>query len=250
MYEILFQYGPITIATFNLFLVLAFIVGIIYMVRYIQLKKLRLSFFVNHFIAFVIVPIIAGRIFYIFEHWVLFKERPLQALMFWDLGFSAFGMFYGGIGVLWWLCRKEKQDSWSWLDAFTLSGLAGLFLVHLGHFFKGSHYGLPTDLPWGIAFDSIGIPYTNPIHPTQLYSALLAFILLNYYSRKTKRIHLPGVVSTLAILIYSIGALGIDFLHGNPSTYAKISFGLIAVLAFIGYIHTSHKKLSDSSAKK
>lgn len=246
MYEILFQYGPVTIATFNLFLATSFVVGIIYLVKIIQLKKLRLNFFVDHLAWFLIAPLVSGRIFYIGENLSLFQDRPLQTLKIWDLGFSGFGAFYGGLAILFWLTRKQKIDVWAWLDAFTISAMVGVSILNLGRFFSGSQYGIPTELPWGIAFDTLAIPYTTPIHPTQLYAALLAFLLVQFSRKRIKRTHLPGVVGTLMIMIYSLGALGIDFLHGDPSLYAKVSYALIAAGAFLLYIHASHKKILDS----
>jgi phosphatidylglycerol:prolipoprotein diacylglycerol transferase len=245
MYEILFQYGSITLTTFNLLLVVGFLAGTTFLVRFIQLKKLNLNFFVNHFIYFIFLPLLGGRIFYIFEHINLFKKAPFSSLYVWDLGFSAFGIFYTAILVVYLFSRANSEDFWGWVDALTLSSLFGLFIIHIGHFFNGSHYGIPTELPWGIAFDTVNIPYLNPIHPTQLYSALIALIVLYISMKYAKRTHLTGIVGTFAIMLYSISAFGINFLQGNASTYAKINFLIIAALAFIFYIHCSHKKLYD-----
>jgi len=243
MYEILFQRGPITIASFHLMLALAFIITMIVLVRFIHLKKLKLSFFVNHFIHFLFIPLAAGRLLYFFEHFSIFKSNLLQIFFVWDMGFSVFGLFYGVILVLYWLTKRKQEDFWGWLDAITISGLMGLVFIHIGHFLNGTHYGKPTELPWGIAFDTISIPFINPIHPTQIYSALLSFFIFSYAMRKVKRTHLPGIVGTLSIMLYSLGALGIDFLHGSPSTYAKINYIIISSLAFIFYIHCTHQKL-------
>lgn len=243
MYEILFQYGPIAIKTFNLLLAVAFLVGIIFLVRFIRLKKLKLAFFVENLILFLIIPLIGGRLFYIFEHLALFKQNPLQALFIWDLGFSVFGLFYTAIGTLYVLSKREQEDFWGWVDAFTLTSLVGLFFIHIGTFLNGTHYGIPTDLPWGIAFDTYNIPFTTPIHPTQIYSALMTFVILGISMRYVKKTHLTGVVGTLSIMLYSLSAFGIDFLHGYPSMYTKVNHLIIASLAFVFYILCSHKKL-------
>jgi len=247
MYEILFQYGPFTLSTFTVLLAVAFMAGMVFLVRFIQFKKLKLGFFVEHFVALIFFPLIGGRLLYAVEHFSAIKENPLSFFYIWDLGFSAFGIFYTAIAVLYWLSRRDHEDFWAWLDTMVLTGLAGLFFIHLGHFFKGSHYGKPTDLPWGISFDAFNIPYTTPIHPVQLYSALATFIVFSLAMTYVKRTHLSGVVGTFAIMLYSLSAFGIDFLHGIPSSYAKISFLVIAALAFIFYIHCSHKKMFSSA---
>jgi len=245
MYEILIQYGPLTITTFNVLLAIAFIVSTIILVRYTQLKKMKLSFFVNNFIYFIIFPLLGGRIFYIFEHFSAFMRIPLQILEIWDMRFSAFGIFYGAVITLYILARRENEDFWGWLDAFILSGLVGLVFIHIGHFFNGTNYGKPTDLPWGIAFDTYNIPFINPIHPAQIYSALASFIIFGVVMGIVKRTHLAGLAGNLAIILYSVSAFGIDFLHGSPSSYAKINYLIVASIAVIFYIHCSYKKLFD-----
>jgi phosphatidylglycerol---prolipoprotein diacylglyceryl transferase len=247
MYEILYQNGLITITTFNTFLALAFILGALFLVRFIQMKKIKLSFFVNNFFYLIIAPLIAGRIFYIFEHLSFFKEVPLQTLAIWDFKFSSFGIFYGLIIILYILCRREREDFWGWLDAFALTGLAGLIFIHIGHFFNGTHYGTPTDLPWGMAFDTFNIPFIKPIHPVQIYSSIITFIIFSIGIHSAKRTHLTGVSGTFTIMLYAISAFGIDFLHGAPSTYAKVNYLIVAALAFIFYINSSHKKLFSQS---
>jgi len=245
MYEILFQYGPFTLSTFTVFLAVAFIAGMIFLIRFIQFKKLKLRFFVNHFISLTLFPLIGGRLLYTVEHFSAIKESPLSFFYVWDLGFSAFGIFYTAILTLYLLSRQDHEDFWAWLDVMVLTGLTGMFFVHLGHFFKGTNYGKPTELPWGISFDAFNIPYTTAIHPAQLYSALLTFIVFGLAMTYVKRTYLSGVVGTVAIMLYSLSAFGIDFLHGLPSAYAKISYLVVAALAFIFYIHCSHKKMFE-----
>ncbi len=246
MYETLFQYGRFTLTTFNVFLALAFILGVVFLVRFIRLKKLNLNFFVHNFIYFITLPLVGGRLVYILEHFSIFKQNPLRILFVWDLGLSAFGILYSTILVLYFFSKRNHEDFWTWLDGFTLSGLVGLFFIHIGHFFNGTHYGKPTDLPWGIAFDTFNIPYLTTIHPTQIYTALIIFIIFSYSIRFVKRTHLGGMAGTLAVMLYSLSAFGIDFLHGAPSTYTKINFLIIAALAFIFYIHCSYRKLFEN----
>jgi phosphatidylglycerol---prolipoprotein diacylglyceryl transferase len=247
MYEVLLQYGSFTLTTLNVFLVIAFVVGMVFLVRFIQFKKMALRFLVNHLLWFVLAALVSGRLVYLIEHFRFYWDNPLTIFYVWDMGFSAFGMFYAVIGLIWHLARKEHEDFWAWIDALALSGMVALFFAHIGAFFNGSDYGRPTDLPWGISFDNFNIPFLTPIHPTQLYSALVVFAILNLSMWSAKRTHLTGMVGTMAIMLYSLAQFGIDFLHGEPSLYVKVSHGVIASLAFIFHIHCSHKKLLSTA---
>jgi prolipoprotein diacylglyceryltransferase len=243
MHEILLQYGTFALTTFDALLVLAFVLATVFLVRFVQFKKMSLRFFVNRLYWFLPIALAGGRILYLAEHFYAYSANPLSVFYVWDMGFSPLGVFEASILLLVALTRRDHEDFWGWLDVFALTGLVGLFFIHLGHFFDGSAYGTPTDLPWGIAFNNFNIPFQTPIHPTQLYSALATFAVFNVSMVMAKRTHLTGLAGSMGIMLYSICALGIDFLHGEPSMVSKVSFGVIAALAFVAYIHCSHKKL-------
>lgn len=248
MHEILFQYGTFTLTTFDALLVVAMIFGTVFLVRFIQFKKMSLRFLVNNLFWFVLAALGGGRLIYLAEHFQTYWMSPLSAFYLWDLGYSPFGIFYATGLLLIWLAKRDHEDFWAWADAFVLTGLVGLFFVNIGRFFDGSAYGKPTDLPWGIAFDNFNIPFQTPIHPTQLYSALASFVVFNVAMWSAKKTHLTGMAGTLGVMLYSLCALAIDFFHGEPSMVAKISFGALAALGFVFHIHCSHKKLLKAAS--
>ena len=241
MFEILFQNSIITVHTLNILLALGFLFTGIFLIRYVNLHKMNFAFVTEYFAHVIVASLLGGRLVYFLSNLQEFQGHWISTLYIWDLNFSYFGMIGGALLAIFFAARRNKEDFWAWLDVFLVSSLAMLIFVHLGYFFAGKDYGLPTDLPWGITFDVRHIPFVIPIHPTQLYAAAVTLFLLGYSVKSSKRIHLSGVVGTKALMIYSLAMLGIDFLHGSPSVYIKIAYGIFAALAFIGYIHCSHK---------
>jgi phosphatidylglycerol---prolipoprotein diacylglyceryl transferase len=241
MLEILFQYGSITIRTFNVILAFAFLISGMFAIRYAHRRMMNISFLSHSIMYILLAMLVGGRLLYIFENLKLFTASPISAFFIWDLHSSFFGVLYGAVISLLILTRRANEDFWAWFDTCALSILSAMIFIHIGHFFNGTQYGVPTDLPWGIAFDTENIPYLNPIHPVQIYAFLITLIILLYAVRRSKRVHLPGVVGTLALMLYSLGMLGIDFIHGTPSLYAKISFGVIATISFVLLVHCSSK---------
>ena len=241
MFEILFQYGPLSVRSFNVLLAFGFLFSMKFLMRYIHRKKMVTSFLSHHFFFLLLIMLVCGRLWYVFENFSLYQENGWTVLRLWDLKISAFGVFYGGLGALFIFTKKAKESFWAWLDACTLTTLFGLAFLHLGHFFNGSNYGIPTELPWGIAFNSFSIPITTPLHPTLRYAAFLSFFIFAYGMKMSKKTHLFGVVGSLGIMLYSISAFLIDFLHGIPSLYTKINFLGIAGLALLALIHRSHQ---------
>lgn len=241
MLEILFQNSFLTLRTLNIALALGFLFAGTFSIRYVEKHKMNLSFLTRYFLHILLAILVGGRLFYVLENLSAIAKYPIGILYIWDLNFSFFGLVAGGALMLYYLTKKEKEDYFAWVDVAALTTLAMLIFVHIGFFFAGQNYGLPTTLPWGISFEAIQIPFASPIHPTQLYAVLLTVILLAHSVAKSKRIHLSGVVGTRALMLYSLGMLGIDFLHGDPSFYGKIAYASLAAISFIVHIHCTHK---------
>ena len=202
---------------------------------------MNLAFLTEYFVHVIISSLVGGRIVYVLGNLSEFQHSYPSILYVWDLKFSFFGMLAGAMLALYLAARKKGEDFWAWFDTLFLSTLGMLIFVHIGYFFAGKDYGLPTELPWGLSFQANHIPFVSPIHPTQLYAALITILLLAYSVKKSKRIHLSGVVGNRALMVYCVAMLGIDFLHGAPSMYIKIAYGIVAALAFIGHVHCTHK---------
>ncbi len=202
---------------------------------------MNLAFVSQYFVQIILSSLVFGRLAYIITHLVEFQYNYISTLYVWDLKFNFFGILIGLILSLFIASKKNKEDFWAWFDAVILSLIAMLIFVHIGYFLAGKAYGIPTKLPWGIRFEIKHIPFVSPIHPTQIYSAIVSMFLLAYSVKTRKRIHLSGIVGSKALMIYSLAMLGIDFLHGAPSFYTKIAYGIITSLSFIAYIHSSHK---------
>jgi len=243
MYEVLFQNSYFTLKTLNLLLLAGFIFAGIFSMRYTERHKMNSTFLIRYFPHLFMGAIIGGRLFYLLENWSTVIQNPIASLYLWDLNYSFFGSIVGLFGILYLLTKKGKENFWSWVDVITLSVIAIMIFTHFGFLLSGDYYGSPTDLPWGISFTTDKIPFIIPIHPIQLYASLVSLILLGYSVKQSKRTHLPGVIGTRALALYSIAMLGIDFLRGDPTLflYTKIAYGAVAALSFIASVHCSHQ---------
>lgn len=247
MHEIIFQNSLLTLRTLNLFVAFAFFFAGIFSIRYIEKHKMSLVFLAKYFLPVLFSALLFGRLLTFALNFEKYSNFPLTLLYLWDLDFNFFGLLFGAFFILYILCKRHHEDFWAWLDVIILSSLAMLIFVHIGFFFSGHYYGLPTNLFWGIPFEANHIPYTTPIHPTQLYAALLSFVLLIQGVKKSKRTHLSGLVGSKALMLYSVGMLGISFLYGDPELPPRIFYAILIGLSFIANIHCSHKSHSTLS---
>ncbi len=241
MFEILFQNSFLTLRSLNIALALGFLFAGIFSIRYVEKHKMNLSFLTGYFLQILLALLIGGRLFYVLENLSSVRNNPMSILYIWDLNFSFFGLLAGAGLMLYYLTKKEKEDFFAWIDVAVLTTFALLIFAHIGFFLAGKNYGLPTDLPWGIVFEARHIPFVSPLHPTQLYAVLLTIILLMYSVKSSKRIHLSGVVGTKALMLYSLGMIGINYLQGAPSLYEKLGYAGLAIISFVAYVHCTHK---------
>lgn len=146
---------------------------------------------VDDLIFFAAIGVIAGGrlgwiLFYGFEGVV---EDPLSALKVWQGGMS----FHGGlIGVLLAIAFFARRRGRSIVDVFDFTAplpAVGLLTGRIGNFINGELWGKPTDLPWGMRLPCERFPeqcaawpgdaaWSMPLHPSQLYEALLEGVVL------------------------------------------------------------------------
>lgn len=91
------------------------------------------------------------------------------------------GAVVGGIVA----CRPYRISVPTFCDLGVIVAPIGLFFGRLANFVNGELWGKPTDLPWGVVFETGGAVAR---HPSQLYEALLEgvvlFVVLYALSRK------------------------------------------------------------------
>jgi phosphatidylglycerol:prolipoprotein diacylglycerol transferase len=158
------------------------------------------------------------------------------------------GVFYGGLiaatTVAIWYMRKNDLPAWRIADMGAPSIALGEAIGRWGCFAAGCCYGRPTSGPFGVTFtdqfahEAVGTPLNVPLHPTQLYlslNAFLIFLILQWaYRRKT----FDGEVFWLYVLLYAVtrGVLEIwrgDIVRGfliEPYLSTSQFIGLVAAL--------------------
>jgi phosphatidylglycerol:prolipoprotein diacylglycerol transferase len=171
MYPVLFRLGDFEITSFGVLVAIAALVGIRLFSRELARSRLPLDA-VDAAIAGVIGGLLGAKLLWVVE---FLGEQPVTALLFSRGGLSWFGGLIGGIGAGLWMLRRRRVPIVAALAAATPALTVGHAIGRLGCFMVGDDYGRPSDLPWAMAFPE-GLPPTDvPVHPTQLYEAMLLF---------------------------------------------------------------------------
>ncbi|MBF0361345.1 MAG: prolipoprotein diacylglyceryl transferase [Oligoflexia bacterium] len=244
MYPILMKIGPITIHGYGSFLALGFFLCMLLALR--DNKKYNLNYndqmLRNLFLWIVIASAIGARLFHVLiEKPSFYFDNPMAIIKVWDNGGVTFyGGFIAAIIGSYLYCRKHKWSMFLLSDYLIVYVPLGQTFARIGCFLSGCCYGIPTNLPWGIAIHnpaSSTLPLHVSLHPTQLYQAfwnLLTFIII-YRNAFNKEKRTPGDNIILFGLIYPIGRIVIEFFRGDEVRGYVIS-NLLTVGQFISLI--------------
>ncbi len=124
------------------------------------------------------------------------------------------GVFYGGLiaatTVAIWYMRKNSLPAWRIADMGAPSIALGEAIGRWGCFAAGCCYGRPTAGPFGVTFtdpfahDAVGTPLGVPLHPTQIYLSLNAFLIFGILQWAYRRKTFDGEVFWLYVLLYAV----------------------------------------------
>ena len=124
--------------------------------------------------------------------------------------------FHGGlIGIILvsiYFAKKNKHNVFKYLDIIAIVAPIGIFFGRIANFINSELYGIETTLPWAVKFIQVDNLFR---HPSQLYEAffegLILFLILIYFRNK-QFMKIPGIISGLFLIFYSVFRFIIEFL--------------------------------------
>jgi phosphatidylglycerol---prolipoprotein diacylglyceryl transferase len=234
MYPVLFRLGDFEITSFGVLVAIAALVGIRLFSRELARSGLPQDA-VDAAIAGVVGGLLGAKLLWVVE---FLGEQPVTALLFSRGGLSWFGGLIGGIGTGLWMLRRRRVPIVAALAAATPALAVGHAIGRLGCFMVGDDYGRPSDLPWAVAFPA-GLPPTDvPVHPTQLYEAILLLGIacaLIHWRRMYVSDHL--VLGRYFVLAGSTRFV-VEFIRVNAQLFGPFTLAQVisSVLVMIGIV--------------
>ena len=237
------NFDPVAIEIFSLeirWYSLAYIVGILLgwiLSKKIFITDLKLKEKFDDFITYIILGIIiGGRIGYVLLYNPsYYSSNLIDIFKIWQGGMSFHGGLIGVIIVSIWFAKKNNHNAFSYLDTISLVAPIGIFFGRISNFVNSELYGLETNLPWAVKFIQIDNLYR---HPSQLYEAifegLVLFSILIYFRNKGF-IKIPGLISGLFLVLYSIFRFIIEFFRvpDEHLGYLFYNFTMGQIISFI-----------------
>ena len=228
------NFDPVAFSIFSLefrWYSLAYVFGILIgwiLAKKIFIKSYELREKFDDYITFLIIGIIVGGrlgyvIFYNFDY---YSNNVFEIFKIWQGGMSFHGGLLGVIITTIWFAKRNDQNPYIYLDVVSYVAPIGIFFGRIANFINSELYGKETDLFWGVKFIKIDNLYR---HPSQLYEAffegILLFIILMYLRSKIST-KIPGFISAIFLIIYSIFRFVIEFLRVPDKHLGYILFDL------------------------
>ncbi len=190
--------------------------------------------------------ILGAKIYYLLEN----IDRVINS-------YDPFGMIFSGAGLVFlggllgsvisvsWVLKKNKVP---WLTFANIIGpliFLGYAIGRLGCFLVGDDYGIPSTLPWAMSFPK-GIPPTTTnifsdlypwidisgfdpglitVHPTQLYEAIICFLLFLIMWKYRKASMIKDLLFFLYLFLAGIERFFIEFLRTNQKYVLELLSG-------------------------
>lgn len=236
-----FSLFGISVRWYAIFILLG-IAGAILLVRWLARQRgLDPNFVFDAAPWIVFAGIVGARGYYLLLRFDYFVANPAEALNLRLGGLTIHGAIAGGALMLAFLCWRQNQPFLRWCDLL-IPGLAlGQGIGRWGNWANQEAFGLPTDLPWGVAIDLANRPAAyvefERFHPTFLYESmfnLLNAILLSWLVLNAPRLRLrDGDVLWIYLILYGavrfiLESIRTDSLYIGPFPAAHwISAGMI-----------------------
>jgi phosphatidylglycerol:prolipoprotein diacylglycerol transferase len=274
--------GPLTIPTFGLSVAFAMLIA--YFVLRADLARRGIADPKSGEAETLIAsPCLAGfvgaKLYHLLETPSEFFADPL-GLLFSPYGFAWFGGLLAGFAtfafVAWRIVKRNAAEGKSIsfltvLDAGSPAAAIGYGIGRIGCFLSGDgDYGIPTSLPWGIAFPNGLVPTTARVHPTPIYelsvACLIAWILWRMgrnsediqgktsdkNSTENKGEPRPGEVFAMYLILTGVARFLVEFIRINPRSFfgmsnAQAAAGFSALAGVALYLVLRQNKTSQIS---
>ena len=205
--------------------------------------------------------ILGSKIYYLIENFERVKADP-TGMIFSGAGLVFLGGLMGGTLGVTYVIKKNELTWINFADIVAPLLILGYAVGRIGCFLVGDDYGLPTNVPWGIAFPN-GLPPSTynvfqsyypwinlegfspgvlKVHPTQIYESIIGFGIFYFLYQKRTKVVVIGSLFFTYLILAGAERFFIEFLRVNT----KYLFGLSGsqlislIMIFIGAWFLKH----------
>ncbi len=225
--------GPLTLGSYGLMVAIGLICG--FFILRADFARRGVSADAEAIIGITGLAGLAGsRLYHLLESPAEFFADPWPQL-FSTMGFAFVGAIIGGFIALVILAKRFRIPMLLMLDVASPAAAMGYGIGRIGCLISGDgDYGMPTKLPWGMAFPNGIVPTTQScvewgaapdcrVHPTPIYEFLVAilifWILWRIGARALKTPASNGIVFAAYLVLTGIARFLVEMIRINPRSF-------------------------------
>ena len=233
MHNTLFHLGPLTITSYGAILAIA-----VFTAGHVFSRGMRANGQSPDDAWSVVTWALLGGLVGAKLYYVILHQDP--GALFSRAGLVWYGGLIGGAVAVAWPIHRRRLPVLRTLDALAPAAALGHAIGHVGCFFSGDSYGIPSDLPWAVAFPNgmppstagnlraqfgVDIPASIPdatvlaVHPTMLYSAIFLSLLAAGLWWGVKRRKRAGLVFGAYLALAGTERFLIEFLRAKDDRF-------------------------------
>ncbi|MCC7263557.1 MAG: prolipoprotein diacylglyceryl transferase [Candidatus Latescibacteria bacterium] len=235
MYPFLLEIGSFRLPTFGLMVALGFLVAL-----WVLQKELPRRGFDEELGSSIITAGMVGGLVGAKLYFVLFEMPGATWSETFSALFSGSGLtWYGGFVVaavsIYWILKSRGVPFLPVADACGMALAVGYGIGRIGCQLAGDgDYGVPSDLPWAMAYPNGVVPTLERVHPAPVYETLLGLLIFAVLWRLRVRWQAtPGRLFSLYLVLAGAARFGVEIIRLNPHVLWGLSAAQLISLAMI-----------------
>ena len=212
MHPNLFQFGRIVVPTYGFLVALGTVIALLVCVRTARLLELDTDKVWNLAIIATLTALAANRLLLFLPGWPRDAASATMAI---------------AVAAGWPCAKYFRLPLRRTADAVAPALALASSVAAIACLEAGCGYGTPTRLPWAVIFRNRaatpGTPLGVPLHPTQIYASLCAFVLFVFLLWLLYRPHRDGDILATWLFLSGICNFMLAFLRGDSVWLAGIA---------------------------
>jgi phosphatidylglycerol:prolipoprotein diacylglycerol transferase len=219
VHPILFHLGSFPVHSYGVMIALAFLAGLWTATRRARRENISGECIADITLWLMVGAILGARTVYVATYWrEEFADQPFSEIfMIQHGGLVYYGGLIGAIiaGAI--FIRWKKLPLWKTADVLAPSIALGNVFGRIGCLLNGCCYGRACSFPWAIHFPANHATGGAPVHPTEIYDAVLNFGVYLFLAWLFRSKKFDGQIFATYLLCYAVTRSFVEYFRGDYS---------------------------------
>jgi prolipoprotein diacylglyceryl transferase len=240
MDPIAFEIFGMGIRWYGILISIGLVLGVVIAMRESIREGLDENMVLDFVIFAVPVAVLCARTYYVLFNLSYYDGDIMKMINIRQGGLAIHGAVIGGVITAIVYTRYKKIKFWKLADICAPGLILGQAIGRWGNFINQEAYGRPTDLPWAIHINGVGV------HPTFLYESLWNLMIFIFLMAIRKKKKFDGQMFAVYMMLYSFGRFFIEGLRTDSLMIGDFRVAQLLSLALIvvgtGIYYSKSKK--------